>query len=95
VRLTPAGSLGADVIVYAIAHDEFVNEGWGLVERLSRLEQPVVLLQLKVVLDRLGKSALVNRRRPSSAWRRCLDVDDDGVLFHPTIAVMARSLLQE
>lgn len=64
-ELTPPGAaLRSDAIVYAVAHDAFVSEGWALVERFSRPEQPVVVMDLKAVLDRSRKPPRVQHWRP-------------------------------
>lgn len=64
-ELTPVlAARKSDAIVYAVPHEAFVSQGWEMVDRLSRADQAVVVLDLKAVLDRAKKPAHVHHWRP-------------------------------
>jgi UDP-N-acetyl-D-galactosamine dehydrogenase len=55
IKLTPLGSLrGADAIIVAVAHKEYVAGGWTLVAGLLKEGQGIVL-DVKAKLDRAKK----------------------------------------
>jgi UDP-N-acetyl-D-glucosamine/UDP-N-acetyl-D-galactosamine dehydrogenase len=48
----------ADAVVLAVAHDEYVKEGWDLIETLLR-DRGGAVFDVKGVLDRASKPAAI------------------------------------
>jgi UDP-N-acetyl-D-galactosamine dehydrogenase len=55
IRLTPFNARkAADAVVLAVAHDEFVSEGWEALLGYLRPQHAAVVTDVKGVLDRNG-----------------------------------------
>jgi UDP-N-acetyl-D-galactosamine dehydrogenase len=64
IRLCPLDELKpADAVILAVAHDEYVKQGWSLVTRLLAGGRGVVL-DVKAILDRAGRPEGVDLWRP-------------------------------
>ena len=48
----------ADAVVLAVAHDEYVSEGWNLISNLLR-DRNGVVFDVKGILDRASKPAAI------------------------------------
>jgi UDP-N-acetyl-D-galactosamine dehydrogenase len=45
----------ADVVIFAVAHSSFVDQGWNLIGRLIKPSRPCLVMDIKSVLDRERK----------------------------------------
>jgi UDP-N-acetyl-D-galactosamine dehydrogenase len=64
IKLCPLDELkSADAVILAVAHDEYVKQGWSLVTRLLTGGRGIVL-DVKAILDRAGRPEGVDLWRP-------------------------------
>jgi UDP-N-acetyl-D-galactosamine dehydrogenase len=53
-----------DAIVLAVPHQQFINDGWQLINALTNTDKSTLVMDIKARLDRQSKPPAINLWRP-------------------------------